>query len=323
MAERWQIELEEAGLDLQEVARDLRSMVGAANRVAAFSGGISGGGGFARLGGRAGAAAAALGALTVAATRAVRAMEGVAAVGRDIADVRLLGGGTAAQTAAVTTILAGIGISASEVTTLAARLRQNIAGGGLARQAASELGIGAVLPRGFGSTNDVQILNDVIDAIMRIGDEEKVRQLARRLEAPELTRILNMSREQVRQARLLVALQEQMFGPEAQRRLEQAAIAWQFLGKAVQLAVLGIIDYLLRLAGPFFGITGKSFMDALNQAVDQNTQATSANTAAINGMRQIFGGGERARGALPAGFRYEHLQRQMQNDSLKLGAFKL
>ncbi len=60
--------------------------------------------------------------------------------------------------------------------------------------------------------------------------------------------------------------------------------------------------------------------DKLKKALDDNTDATYAQ---MNGMRQIFGGGERARGAVPARLKGMAFSEGMRNNSIQLGAFAL
>jgi hypothetical protein len=249
-------------------------------------------------------------------------MENIRHTAQRYADQALFGGGTNAQSSQAAAFFGAIGIT--DQAGMAARLRDRIAGGGLARQAASQLGVGNVLPRGFGSTNDIRILNQLAEGLRRTNDMERARLLAIQLEEPELLRLVQMSNEQVQWARQIGQAQERVFGPEAQLRATQWGISIKQLNQQLDLLKLAALDFLLRVIGPFVGVTGQNAAGGAKDAISRNTTAVEMNTVALQSMgRQVFGGGSRARGALPAGLRGEILRHALEGEAVKLGAFRL
>jgi len=242
--------------------------------------------------------------------------------GRDtlqaLADLRLFGGGSTGQSAQAATLFAAVGNSATQVADIAATLRTNIAAGGFARGAASQLGVGTVLPRGLGSTNDVQILLQVAAALRRVTSEEEARRLAIRLGLPDLLRFRTLTEEQFAATRRIADFQQQVLGAGAEGRIQQFTADLNNLLSVVKLGPAVFTDFVLRLLG-YKGQAG----GGPGNAIQQNTSALQQNTVAIGQMRAIFGGGERARGAVPAGLRGELLRKAMESDAIKLGAFSL
>jgi hypothetical protein len=301
---------------LMDIHRTLQQMAGIRGSVRASGVGGVGGGGGAGLAIQAVAAVAALRLLT-------DVVRQTTAVVKQFADQRLFGGGTTSQTAQASALLGGIGVN--DPAAMAARLRERISGGGLARQAASQLGVGNVLPRGFGSTNDVQILVQLAEGLRRTNDLERARLLSIQLQEPELLRLTQMSEAQFQTSKKLAEQQAQVFTPEAQRRAEQFAITMNQLSQKFDLAKGRVGDFLLRLFGGAVGVdVNGPQRGGAKDAISRNTQAVEQNTIALQSMgRQMFGGGARARGALPAGLRGEVLRHAMEGEALKLGAFRL
>src|SRR6185436_16002793 len=94
-----------------------------------------------------------------------KTIEGINRAGRAFTDVGLAGGGTLAATSRAVGLGAGLGLSTGQTGGLAASIRDAIAAGGFARSAASQLGVGGVLPRGMGGPSDVQVFNIVAEGI--------------------------------------------------------------------------------------------------------------------------------------------------------------
>jgi len=218
---------------------------------------------------------------------------------------------------------AGIGLNAGQTGSLAGSIRDAIAAGGLARGAASQLGVGGVLPRGLGGPNDAQVMATLADGIRRVRSEQEAYNLALKIGAPELLRFRLLGDEQIRNIRRLGDEIKKTFSPEAQARLARAQADFEIAQQRVLLGLFRIFDDLILK--PRYGQDNElhQALQRLGNATTANTNATVNNTVAINRARSFFGGGERARGAFPAGLRGELLRSQLRGDKIKLGGIPL
>lgn len=301
---------------IQQVERGIRGVNSAAS---AGSGGTVGGAGgsvfagIGRLGTTVVALTAAMSALTAVVQRAAEA-------GRAFTDVRLAGGSSTAVTAQGVALGAGLGLSTTQTGSFAAQIRDAIAAGGFARSAASQLGVGQVLPRGLGGPNDLDVMLQLANGIRRITSEQEAYNTAIKLGAPELLRFRLLGEQQIQGIRNLGEEMRRTFSPEAQMRLARFQTEVQLLQARFVLDLFRLLDNVLK---PFLGSDSDlhKAVDRLSGAMDANTTAVQSNTVAIGQMRQVFGGGNYARNALPAGLRGE-LLRQMGHEEIKrLGAF--
>jgi len=236
----------------------------------------------------------------------------------EFANARLFGGATTRQTAFATSVFGALGMGPGEVGGMAARLHERIAGDRIAQGAAARLGVSGVRPRGFGGPNDFQILDNLTRGLHGITDAQEQYNLALLLGEPELLRAIQLQGRLSDNALAISKAQAEIFGPEQQRRAQEFSAWWNQQVQDFHNGLGIVSDFILRHLG-FTGEGIKSQADALQQ----NTSAISQNTVAIGNLRAIFGGGERARGAFPAGLRGEFLRKQMESDAIKLGAFKL
>lgn len=230
------------------------------------------------------------------------------------------GGGTAAAARAVS-LGAGLGMSTQQTGGLAAQIRDAIAQGGLARSAASQLGVGNVLPRGFGGPSDVDVFLKAAEGIRRITSEQEAYNLAIRLGAPELLRFRLLGEAQIKNIRSLGDEIKRTFSPEAQARIARFQADFEIAQQRVLLGLFRIFDeFILK---PRYGQDNElhQALQRLSGSLNSNTTATQNNTVAIGQMRQFFGGGSNARGAFPAGLRGELLRKQIHADAIRLGAF--
>jgi hypothetical protein len=236
----------------------------------------------------------------------------------EFANLRLFHGATTAQAATSSAIFGALGFSPGEIGAMGARLHERIAGGGAAGSAAARLGVFGVRAPGFGGPNDLQIMNRLARGLRQIGDAQERYNLAILLGEPELLRAAQLQGELAQNAQAIAEMQQRVMGPAAQRRAQEFSVFWNQVFQVIRLQFAAFADNVIRGLG-FSGSGIQQQADALQQ----NTSALNQNTVAIGNMRAIFGGGERARGAFPAGLRGEMLRRQMESDAIKLGAFKL
>lgn len=244
-------------------------------------------------------------------------------VARAFTDVNLAAGGGTAAAARAVSLGAGIGLSTGQAGGIAAQIRDAVAAGGFARSAASQLGAGNVLPRGMGGISDVDLFIQLAEGIRKITSEQEAYNLAVRLGAPELLRFRLLGEQQIKNIRTLGEEIKRTFSPEAQARLARFQSDMDVLWQRILLRIFKAFDELILqpLYGPDNQIS--EALNRLNGSLDANTGAVQGNTVAIGQMRQVFGGGSNARGAVPAGLRGELLRRQYQSDAIKLGAFAL
>lgn len=236
---------------------------------------------------------------------------------REFGAAQLATGGSAKQVALLEVIAQATGLG--NAAGIAAQLRQNIAAGGLARSAASQAGIGTVLPAGFGPANEADIFLKAAQQVRQAQSDLEAVNIADMYGVRELVQVRQLSEQAWASVRRMAEAEAALRGPEAIARAREFSLWWQEQVQSFRHGLGFIGDWVLKLAG-FTGQGGSPQADALRQ----NTQALNQNTVAISNMRNVFGGGERARGAIPAGFRYEVLQRQMEGEALKgLGAFRL
>lgn len=264
---------------------------------------------------------AAIAAGTTAITFFTRELNRAIGTARRFTDFRLgAGAGTEAASQA-SALLSALGVAGGRHGALAAGIRDAISAGGQARSAASQLGVGNVLPRGLGGPSDVDVLLQAAEGIRRITSEQEAYNVAIRLGAPELLRFRLLGDQQIRQIRRMSEEMQRVFGPEAQARLARFEAARELFFLRVQLELFKVFDRFLSKFVDTSDLQGA--LKGLQDSMNANTNAVQSNTVAISQNRQVFGGGDRARGAFPAGLRGELLRRQMEGERIKLGAFAL
>jgi Sec-independent protein translocase protein TatA len=97
-------------------------------------------------------------------------------------------------------------------------------------------------------------------------------------------------------------------------------LAWlaSGLAKAIEWLRKQIADFVRRFNPEWADrIEGKK--DA-KSATDRNTDAINENTRALNNAREMFGGGQRARSAVPAAWRWQNLDQAMHAQAARMGA---
>ena len=314
---------------LSKTLREIRQVEGAirsANTAAHAGAGGGGFGGVTVASGRLGVAMVAATAAVAAFTAAIRSASQLAG---SIGNARLFGQAGPGQAGFSAALSRVFGIDALGI---GKALHEAIAAGGFARGAASQIGIGQVLPRGLGGPGDIEIFLRAVEGLRRISDVTERYNTAVRLGAEELLPLTQATERQFQTLRRLGKELETAYSPQRQLEIARIQIDFQISSLAFWTRVLKIVNGLgdmadwlgakiNRIRHPFGGDT--TLQDAAARATQANTQAIEGLSVAIGQARQMFGGGSRAQGAFPAGLRGEILRRQFQADAIRLGAFSL
>lgn len=253
----------------------------------------------------------------------VQVSQAVGQLATGFTSMNLAGGGGTGAAARVAALGAGIGLSAGQAGGVAASIRDAIAAGGFARSAASQLGVGNVLPRGLGGPSDVEIFLKAADGIRRIASEQEAYNVALKLGAPELLRFRLLGQQQIDNIRKLGDEMKKTFSPEAQARLARFQADFDVAQQRILIGLFKLFDDLILK--PRYGQDNElhQALGRLEGSMNANTAAVQSNTVAIGQAQAQFGGGSRAAGAFPAGLRGEILRRQMEGEKIKLGGIPL
>jgi len=245
-------------------------------------------------------------------------------------------GATTGETAALRVIGGALGLG--NIRGLAGNVRRASLGG-LGAEAASRFGL-PISPLDVGSAaNEGEIL---LRALSGLRQTHKTRGFsaaladARNLGLEDAIQVVRISDEMWAQILRDAQETQRLLGPEHQSRAVQLNLAlsrlsekWEFL-KTLLLSALvpaleavtnGLIGFLRLLSAiPGSGVRQQDIDAALNA----NTRALNANTRTIEQMIGIYGGGRRARGALPAAFgpgNGAFLSEAVRAGTIRLGAY--
>ena len=98
------------------------------------------------------------------------------------------------------------------------------------------------------------------------------------------------------------------------------ALTW--LMDSIQKAWSGLYDRLPKwLKNAIDMVFGGDNKDDNDKAVDANVRALNDNTRALNNAREVMGGGNRAKGAIPAAWRFNMASENHFREATRLGAF--
>jgi hypothetical protein len=301
------------------------------------------GGGAQGMGAAAGVAAAAIVGMAMAAKQARDYLTG-------LAGARNIAGGSFGSAAAATRIGAAVGLTGGQVGQMARSTIESIAQGGTAATYAMQYGVRAVPGMGDPS-NKMDRFIRLVQGIANDPNEERARRAAQSLGIEEMLSLRDLTpetRAKVFKNMRQVATKEDaqaaaefnaqlgLVGDSFQRiaqklgtpvlriaaaGLERIANALDWMAenaRAVQAFVFGPIMQLVEL------LTGRKADTSSNKRnpIDENTDALNENTRALNGIRETFGGGDRARNAVPGAWQGKQFQeRYMKQQAAAMGAF--
>ncbi len=277
------------GIDLMKIG----GMMGPHAAGGLFGGGGAGGGALATVGFAAAGAVAALGAFAAAVHGAGSALNALAAQ-------TAVSSGDPGAVNAVRAAAAQLGMDPAQ---LASRVQGGVSsgfGGGFGAQA-------GINPVGgpFGDNDYARKAQKAIRYVANAGSFDQARRRAEGLGVPELAQFFFLNKSNK------AALSNNGFGASTEGiaagtnfRAAQERIAssfWKALDKAtpaIEYFANGLSDLATMIDFVLNGFKkspgGKSTQERQIQALDNNTRA-------LNGMRETFGGGPRAQGALPGG----------------------
>lgn len=337
------------GLDIQidlqilSTLQDIASILRSGQSASIVPGGGSRGGGGRGIGGDLGDLLADLSHFTRVVDDVLRAMrtlgEAVTSVARNLSE--FAGAQFGLASSASTTTMAGLlgqslGIS-------------NIAGLGASLHAASLSGLGTSIAGRYGipyrpielggATDRGEIIMKVIEGLRNTAASRGMNAAigeARTLGggAENLLPLTLLSPSDMQRLREFAEIQSGMYGQERLTNARQFDLATAELGASVDrakgLLLYGLVPaiHLLNLAmksllatNPFLRAFGQ--LSAQNAPLDANTQALNRNSASLDYLAGQFGGGPRARGALPGAFGVEAGRGDQLDKYLRAGAFAL
>ncbi|HEV8177472.1 MAG TPA: hypothetical protein VGP44_07240 [Gemmatimonadales bacterium] len=262
-----------------------------------------------------------------------RYLQDVAGTIDTLSRARLFSGGTAEQVGQMAAAFDSIGISAGNLSGVAHDLRERLQEDATAIRAFGR----QVVPVEFGGpTNDLKILEEVVDQLRSTTNEEERLRKARMLGAEAL-----LPMAQIEEKRYRALLQEgAIAGGHVDAELRQLRAEQEtndarerLLGKERQLEV----ERIRRKVGNWWDehVTlpanewindrlGLRNQGGKSSPADRQVEAMESNTNALNAMRAEFAnGGRRAQSAVPARLRGEAWLRGIDSESLKIGAFSL
>lgn len=243
-------------------------------------------------------------------------------------------GGSARESVAAATIASAIGLGPNAANQLSA----NIAGGGAAASEASKAGINLVRGP-YGDTNDAKAFNQAVEYVARSKSFDEARQKAVRLGTPELASAYYLSENTRKRLSAGSGGTEEDAKVAAEFNAEMAILTREFqkavlagkplirllsstargltaiagpMEKIIDIAsntILGqIVKYIEEMknrepdtiipGGPTGG-SGAGVRNPQTEAVKRNTKAVDDLTRTVKTYREVVGGGERAKGALP------------------------
>lgn len=262
-------------------------------------------------------------------------------------------GGSARESVAAATIASAIGLGPNAANQLSA----NIAGGGAAASEASKAGINLVRGP-YGDTNDAKAFNQAVEYVARSKSFDEARQKAVRLGTPELASAYYLSENTRKRLSAGSGGTEEDAKVAAEFNAEMAILTREFqkavlagkplirllsstargltaiagpMEKIIDIAsntVLGrIVDYIEGLnqrqsdtiipGGPTGG-SGAGVRSPQTEAVNRNTKAVDDLTRTVKTYREVVGGGERAKGALPKNIGPGNIKNAMKTIELGL-----
>ena len=281
-------------------------------------------------------ATAAIGVLASAATGAAQRLN---VLGAGMAQT----GGSGGQIGALGSLFGALGMDAGGVAGVARQLREQVPAGGLGAAAGSALGLG-FRPVGVGTPpNEARMLLDAIHGL-RAMSPEQARLTAERL--PSLAPFLQLRDalpETIERLESMASEMDRLASPEARAsamefnlQMQQLKLTFDELVVGVGSKVLPSINLFLEsLQGTMKDWTWNPFSAEFwrlggdekgrgskggKSAQDANTEAMERNTQAIEIFNKgIYGGGRRARRAIPGGIG-DALDERARRDA-RLGAF--
>jgi hypothetical protein len=306
------------------------------------------------LGGPVTAAVVGVGALGAAAVAASKSLIAISQTGH-------ITGGTPGEVVQGRALAGLAGVSPDSFAALAQGLRQRIATGGLARQAASEMGFGFIAPTGIGTPpNMAKIMLQAVESLRGM-TEPQARLAAERL--PELQPFLvlrDATDEQMKEFRQLAQEMGRLATPEARQaalglrlETEKLSLEWEKLTVNIGTKVLPAVTTLAKAAnvameapwwaksGPVgsaaYGIyklfhRGKDKEEdadtkTMGETVREQMRTMKEHSAEMRNHTQAmrtegtFGGGSRAQTGIPPGLRGEALAQALRVQAIRLGAF--
>jgi hypothetical protein len=303
------------------------------------------------LGGGSGPVSAAVGVAAAAVIGLAMAAKQARETLTSLAGMRGVAGGSIASASAATRLGAAIGLQGGDVAAMARSTMSNIASGGAASTYAAGYGVRSVTGMGD-PANKIDRFIRLIEGVANDPNEERAQRAAQALGVEEFLKLRDLTpetREKVfqrmkggaskldAQAAAEFNAQLGMVGDSFQRiatklgtpvlrvaaaALEKIADAFDYIAEnaeAVKAAVLGPILQIVEL---LVGLKGNSNKAKKDNPIDRNTDAVNENTRALNGVRETFGGGDRARsGPLKAWSSREFQDRYMKAQAGAMGAF--
>jgi hypothetical protein len=188
----------------------------------------------------------------------------------------------------------------------------------------------------------IEILLEEMKRIAQTQGERAALGFARQAGIEEAFDFVKLQKETLATMRQQARLEAQMFSPERLRQAYayNAQLAtfnrqWERLVATIGTGVLPIANFLLKVAGAIFTPVvkgtydfsgGRSGQDAARAAQNANTEAVRQLALEIRRLQGVYGGGARARSAIPAafgpGFGF-FLQDNLRAHTVKLGAYAL
>ena len=289
--------------------------------------------------------------VATAATALVKATSELARVFKEASMARYAAGTSYANSGAMESLGGAVGMSSGDIANVARQFSQVIAGGGYAAGVFRQFGIFDA-PGPYGKVDKFESLRDAVKVLMTLPEKQAIR-LAREsgLEAflplrdADKDRVDALLNEQAKTLTPGAARASANFNVELARlqttfksllpllsplvsaiadaaekirillgplRLLMAALDWvegwitrllRAAMKAIKLDFRGAVDEL----------RGKSEKSAADAARDKNTEAINENTRELRAQREVIGAGPRAAGALPGGYRYDFINRQLDD----------
>ena len=253
--------------------------------------------------------------------------------------------------------LTQLGIPAGQISGMAASLRGGIVGGGFPRLAASQLGIGPILPRELGGPNEAEILERVVKGLASIDNAERRLITARRLGVEGILGEVESYRRYKDQLEAGAEINRRIMDPEtlqlgkdltfqfgqltknlgllgqtlskpflkgfvsfietAAKFVGGLALMFDNLFKGIDTAIGGIVK---GLGGTWNSAYSGGANPILDPLIDP-LKAIAWNTAPLR--TGTIGGGPRAAGALPAAVKGYLLDNATQGNAMRLGAYAL
>lgn len=294
-----------------------------------------------------GVAAAALIGMALAAKQARDNLLGLAGIGNTA-------GGSLGSASTASRIGAAVGLSGNQVASAARSVIEGIANGGPSANYAAQYGVRAVPGMGDPS-NKIDRFIQLIKGIANDPNEERARRAAQSLGMEEFLNLRNLSPEtrakvlkNVKppskadvQAAAEFNAQIGIIGDSFQRIVTRIGNPVLRVAAAVIDKIADSMDYLAENAhivqafvlGPLLDlvelVTGRKIdrsggSNNTKSPIDRNTDAVNENTKALNNAREVFGGGDRARSAVPQAWRSRQFQdRYMRAQAAAMGAFSV